>query len=203
MPEITIDDEFGKAIAATVAACRVQSVIEIGSWDGCGSTAVLLASLAEVPNRRLVCVEPDRERHAQLANRVASMPWVETVCSRSVSRAAMTAKTFSDVWQSPYNRLRYPMEAVQEWWDQQHDGPGYLESLADETWDAAVIDGCEFAGYDDFRLLRNRVRVLMLDDVFCAFKCSRAHEELRSDVRWHCIWSSIFVRNGASIWIRQ
>ena len=60
----------------------------------------------------------------------------------------------------------------------------------------------EFAGYDDYRMLRERCRVLMLDDAFHAYKCTQAHAELERDPRWSCVWSSIFVRNGASIWLR-
>lgn len=202
MPEITLGDEFGRAIAATIRDCRVQSVIEIGSWDGAGSTTVLMHALEPMRDKRLVCIEPDAHRHAALQRLVANKPWIATVCSRSVSRQNMTHREFDDVWRSPYNRLLYPEAQVREWFSEQRDGPGYLETLTDERFDAALIDGCEFCGWDDYRLLKNRVRVLMLDDVFHAFKCSRAHEDLRCDPKWSCIWSSAFIRNGASIWVR-
>ena len=202
MPEITLDDAFGRAIADTVRACRVRSFIEVGSWDGTGSTTVLMHALDSVPDHSLTCVEANPERHAALAALTASRPWVRTVCSRSVSRETMAHREFAEVWRSPYNRLRYPEAQVREWWGEQRDGPGYLETLTDERFDAALIDGCEFCGIDDFDLLRDRVRVLMLDDVFHAFKCAEAHEVLCRDKSWSCIWSSAFIRNGASIWVR-
>jgi len=202
MPEITLADEFGRAIAQTIRACNVQSMIEIGSWDGTGSTTVIMQALEPVAGKRLTCIETNPERHAALASLTASREWVTTVCSRSVSRDAMTPQTFEDVWHSPFNRLRYPEQEVRRWWNEQTDGPGHLESLTSETFDAALIDGCEFSGWDDYRLLRDRVRVLMLDDVFHAYKCSRAHAELERDPAWMCAWCSAFVRNGASIWVR-
>jgi hypothetical protein len=206
MPEITLDDEFGRAIAETIRRCRVNTMIEIGSWDGTGSTAVVASALEPMPERRLVCVEPDIHRHAALQRNVAGLPWITTVCRPSVSRAAMTPQTFEDVWRDPYNHLAYPEDLVRQWWREtpadRLGERGYLETLTDERWDAALIDGGEFQGYDDFRLLRDRVRVLMLDDVFHAYKCSRAHAELGRDPRWFCVWCSAFVRNGASIWVR-
>jgi hypothetical protein len=206
MPEITLNDEFGRAIATAIRLCRIESMIEIGSWDGTGSTAVIVSALKDVPEPRLVCVEPDVHRHAALQRVVAGLPWITTVCRPSVSRAAMTPQTFEDVWNDPHNKLTYPKELVREWWDETPpDRPGergYLETLTDERWDAALIDGGEFCGYDDFRLLRDRVRVLMLDDVFHAYKCSRAHWELGRDPRWLCLWCSAFVRNGAAIWVK-
>lgn len=202
MPEITASDAFGQAIAATVAACRISSVIEIGSWDGLGSTTVLMQALQARPSPRLVCVEPNPVRHAALQAVVMDRPWVTTVCRRSVARETMTHQEFATVWRSPFNRLRCDEATVRQWWDEQRTGPGYLEALTDERFDAALIDGCEFSGIDDFRLLKDRVRVLMLDDVFHAFKCAEAHDRLRQDPQWECIWASAFVRNGASIWVR-
>ena len=202
MPEITMNDEFGRAIRRTIEALDVGSVIEVGSWDGTGSTAVLIHALEERPDRRLTCIEPNPERFAALQSFTEQQEWITPVCQRSVSRASMTPQTFDDVWHSPYNRLPYNEGTVRAWWGEQRDGPGYLDSLTSETWDAALIDGCEFCGYDDFRLLKDRVRVLMFDDVFRAYKCARAHEELILDSGWSCIWSSAFYRNGASIWAR-
>lgn len=206
MPEITLHDEFGRAIYKSVAAFRLASVIEIGSWDGTGSTSVLLSALSEMQSPRLTCVEPKPDRHARLQTLVAGIPWVTTVCGPSVCVESYTPRSFDDVWSSPYNRLRYPREEVHRWWQETLSSAsrksGYLETLKDERWDAALIDGCEFAGYDDFRLLKERVRCLMLDDVFSAYKCAQAHDELGRDSRWTCMWSSAFVRNGASIWLR-
>lgn len=204
MPEITLNDEFGRAIAETIKRCRIQSMIEIGSWDGTGSTAVIVSALKDASSPRLVCVEADTQRHEDLRRLVSSVPWIATVCRPSVSRAAMTPQTFEDVWHDRHNRLAYPEHEVRRWWNEMPlaDEAGYLETLTDETWDAALIDGGEFQGYDDFRLLRDRVQVLMLDDVFAAYKCNRAHWELGHDRLWECIWCSAFVRNGAAIWRR-
>jgi hypothetical protein len=203
MPEITLADEFGRAIVSTIRACSVRSVIEVGSWDGTGSTTVIMQALEPFEEKRLTCIEANPERHAALARLVASREWVNTVCSRSVSRHLMTPRRFEDVWRSPYNRLRYPADDVRRWWEEQPEGEGYLDTLTTETWDAALIDGCEFCGWDDYRLLRDRVRVLMLDDVFSAYKCAEADEDLWRRGEWSCLWRSAFVRNGAAIWVRS
>ncbi len=202
-PEITIADDFGRAIFDTIRTLGIRSVIEIGAWDGLGSTSILVRALINAEGRKLTCVEANGQRFAKLKEVTSGFDWIDAVCSRSVSRDAMTAKAFDDVASSPHNHLRYPHELVRQWWDAQCDGPGYLDSLGEETWDAALIDGCEFCGWDDYRLLKPRVRVLMLDDVFHAYKCSQAHYDLGRDPMWGCIWSSAFVRNGASIWVRR
>jgi hypothetical protein len=44
MAEITLNDEFGRAIVLTIQRLSIQSMIEIGSWDGTGSTAVIVSA---------------------------------------------------------------------------------------------------------------------------------------------------------------
>lgn len=206
--EITLQDEFGQTIARTIRAWDFKSVLEIGSFDGEGSTQVFLSALQDVPDRRLVCIEADPIRYALLAERVAGLPGVRCVYGSSITLDSLSLVDFgTDVWQSPYNYLRYPRDVVEGWWRNsvaylaavKH---GFLESSS-ETFDVALIDGDEFTGYDEFRLVKDRVNCLMLDDVFHAFKCHRVHEELRHDPEWRCIWASVFVRNGASIWVRK
>lgn len=206
--EITAQDEFGQAILRTIRAWDFTSVLEIGSFDGEGSTQVFVEALRNVRNPRMVCIEADPIRFARLVNSVADYPWVQCKCTSSISLASLTPKDFDhDVWKSPYNYLRYPKDIVESWWETSRRylasvHVGFLEQ-AEQTFDVALIDGDEFTGYDEYRLVRNRVKCLMLDDAFHAYKCHRVHEELRADPRWRCIWSSVFVRNGAAIWVRK
>jgi len=207
--EITMLDSFGQAIVRTLHAFSFRSVLEIGSFDGLGSTLVFINALASIESPRLVCLEPNAERHARLSAVAAGHTWVEPLCMSSISSASFTPKNFDrDVWQSPYNALRYPRHHVVLWWNEtqafyeQNAAPGFLESSSDE-FDAILVDGDEFSGYDDFRLAKSRCRCLMLDDVFHAYKCNRAHKELLGDDEWRLVWADALVRNGASIWVRK
>jgi hypothetical protein len=207
MPEITLDDEFGRAIAQTILHRGYRSAIEIGSWDGAGSTLLLVSTLCRQAQPRLVAIEAEHDRFAALAARYARHSWVECYHGSSISQASLTPQTFGDVWDSQHNRLRYPREQVESWWHQFKAymatvPSGYLEDH-DDTFDVALIDGSEFTGWDEYLLLRERVRCLMLDDVFSAYKCNRAHESLRSRPEWECVWCSAYVRNGAAIWVRS
>lgn len=80
---------------------------------------------------------------------------------------------------------------------------GYLEANPGESYDVAMIDGSEFTGWDEYRLLRDRVRCFMLDDSFHAYKCVAARVELQNDPQWSLVWASSFVRNGAAIFVKK
>ena len=206
--EITSADTFGQAIAGTVRALAIEAVLEVGSFDGLGSTKVFIEALRHAAAPRLTCLEADPERYRDLVLNTIRYPWVECVCQSSISMDSLTPRDFDcDVWDSPFNALRYPREMVRGWWDEtlRHltdVEAGYLETNR-EPYDAALIDGNEFCGYDDYRLVKDRVRCLMLDDVFHAYKCARAHRELTDDPAWRLVWCDSGVRNGAAIWMRK
>lgn len=206
--EITRHDEFGQAIIRTIRECAFESVLEIGSWDGLGSTQVLIEALAHAQSPSLVCIEANASRYVQLVQTVSHHAWVRPLFGSSITRASLTPQSFDEVWQSPHNALRYPKETVRGWWDEslaclEDARTGHLETLGDKQFDVVLVDGCEFTGFDDYRLAKPRTQCLMLDDVHHAYKCNRAHTELKLDPEWRLLWESDRVRNGASIWIRK
>jgi len=208
MPEITAADPFGRAIIQTIREHGFETVLEIGAWDGTGSTRVFVEALSHAQDPLLVCLEANAARHELLAANVAGLSWVRPLLGSSITLESLTPKTFDEVWDSPHNRLRYPREMVRQWWDQTQAflaevNVGFLECLDDETFDVVLIDGDEFAGFDDYRLAKPHARCLMLDDVHHAYKCSRAHVELAGDPEWRLAWEDATVRNGAAIWVRR
>ena len=60
--------------------------------------------------------------------------------------------------------------------------------------DVILLDGGEFTTYYEFQLLKNRCKILMLDDVNVD-KCKLIVQELSSDPSWKII-KQINIRNG-------
>jgi hypothetical protein len=208
MPEVTLKDSFGKAMDRTIRDYRFQSCLELGSFDGDGSTQVIIQALAAGRNPRLVCIEADPERFKNLVANTSGFPWVRNVCASTISRSSFTLSDFDrDVWNSPHNHLEFPYEQVKGWWNEgleflESAGDGFLDTSS-EAFDVVLIDGGEFCGYDEFRLVKDRSQCLLLDDVFKAYKNSRVHAELLSDPHWKLVWEDRMVRHGASIFVRS
>jgi hypothetical protein len=55
-----------------------------------------------------------------------------------------------------------------------------------EMFDVLLLDGGEFTTYYEFQLLKNRCKILMLDDTNCD-KCKLIVQELKSDTSWKII----------------
>jgi len=138
-----------------------------------------------------------RATHSSGLCRQASLGW-----------DSFSARDFEkDVWGSSFNSLRYPKEQVAGWHAEdmariQQLSRGFLEDST-EQWDAVLIDGGEFFGWDEFRLLRSRSRCFFLDDAFHAFKTFRARVELSQDPDWRLVWSDSRIRNGAAIFVHR
>lgn len=211
MPEITNRDAFGSAMRGVVLDFKIYHVLEIGAFDGDGSTIVLAEALAcKKASVSLVSLEYSPARFRNLSANAASFSFVKPINASSIGKHSFTAWDFeSDVWNTPYNGLKYPKEQVREWHQQdvalmQTIDAGYLDSVpAPGPWDAVLIDGGEFAGYDEFRLVKNRTKCLFLDDCFSAYKTNRVRQELAKSLEWKLIWEGPHVRNGGAIFVRN
>ncbi len=208
MRDITLNDPFGKAIYDTICSYGFTSCLELGSLDGEGSTQAFIKALSKTRNPRLVCLEANPERFKNLVKSTQKHPWVENVCDSTLSLASFSLSDFDkDVWNSPYNKLKCSYEEFKSWWEPDFSfiknvTSGYLE-YSNEHFDAVLIDGSELCGYDEYRLVKDRVQCLMLDDAFHAFKNNRVHQELLKDKSWKLIFEDPNIRNGASIFIRS
>ena len=79
---------------------------------------------------------------------------------------------------------------------------GFLDNSKD-IWDAVLIDGGEFCGYDEYRGVKYRTKCIMLDDCYRSFKTTRVRKELLMDPDWQLEWEDIYRRNGAAIFVHK
>lgn len=216
MPEITLNDEFGQAISNTIEKYCYTKNLEIGSWDGTGSTQCFIAGMEKLPiafdnNRVLHCVEISPERFLQLADNTKQYEWITSFYMSSITKEQFIPKSFDEIWDSPFNHLPegelvFPKEMVKGWYDEDmvklsSISKGFLTSKHCLPWyDAVLIDGSEFTGYSEFTLLKDKTKCFMLDDVFTAFKCAQIYDELLyDDPDWELLEFNKTLRNGYAI----
>jgi len=209
MAEITLQDDFGVAMKNCIQGYAIQKILEIGAFDGDGSTQVLAQALAAKKGEKvLVSLEEKPERFKNLVANTRDYPFVRAVQASSLGWNSFSARDFEkDVWSSPFHGLRYSKEQVAGWHAEdmvriQQLSRGFLEDSTEE-WDAVLIDGSEFIGWDEFRLLRSRSRCFFLDDAFHAFKTFRVRVELSQDPDWRLVWADPHLRNGAAIYVHR
>ena len=213
MGEITKADAFGAAIARIVGEREYRFNLELGSWDGTGSTMCFVDGMIGMFGKKLLqCVEIDRDRFKTLELNTAPFPWVKAYNVSTIGKKDFLPKSFDEIWNSPHNnnrlgRQEFPRDLVETWYNAdlpRLGGEGFLTS-ADVLpfYDAVLIDGSEFTGYSEFALLRDKTKCFFLDDVFHAYKCAQIYNELSVHPAWRLLEEGKDLRNGYAIFERR
>ena len=157
MGEISIHDEFGSEIIKTVEKYNLNTILEIGSWDGTGSTSCFIHAIEKLTGeKKLTCLEVNTDRYNQLVDNTKQHNWVECHNNTSISYDQLLEKDFNNIWYSDYNGLLeapYPPTKIQAegWFNEDVDNlkkfnPAFL--MKDTSfYEGVLIDGGEFFGY--------------------------------------------------------
>lgn len=217
MPEIETTDEFGINITEAIKTHGLCINLEIGSHDGTGSTQCIINGIEFLResgkwNVSLQCVEQNPFRYIELCKNVVHLSYVHTYNMSSIDRASFVPRNFDEIWESKFNNhknnTQYPRDMVESWYNEdvlKFNDIGFLNNqfYIYPEYDSVLIDGGEFAGYSEFKLLKDKTRCFFLDDVHKAYKCAQIYDELLHDDQWKLIAENPDVRNGYAIFIRK
>lgn len=208
MGEINLADDFGRAIVSTINKYNINNVLEIGSWDGTGSTACFIEALRDKNNSSLTCLEMRKERYNQLIENTKNFNFVKCYNESTISSKSLLHKNFDEIWASEYNKIRESnRNIVQSWYNDDMSmlsniELGFLERT-NNTYDGVLIDGGEFFGYSEYQLLKDRTKCFFLDDCVYGFKNRQVGEELNNSEEWKLVAGSKTVRNGFAVFIKN
>jgi hypothetical protein len=208
--EIHLNEPFGYEIFQTVIKYNLLDNLEIGSWDGEGSTSCFVSAMDHLSGAKsLQCIEIIEEKYRVLVDRYKNKDFVKCFLGSSISLSSLIDNNFGTIWNSQFNKIPqnlYSRDLVKSWFDRDvvtiGKSPSFIESYSDKVYDSVLIDGGEFTGYSEFVLLKDRTRVFFLDDVHHAFKCNQAYHILLQDSSWSLICDRPDVRNGFAIFIK-
>lgn len=194
MGQITLETEFGKELRTLAANPKYKVFVEVGTWDGQGSTKCLVEGLKDRDDGAgLYSFEANRDWW-----RVASSYWKdqEVTPLRVIwGRLAERMMTDTEVCQHPlYEKVKEHF-ALHYTQDERDFKSAPLVRM--RACDVAILDGGEFCGEWDWKALEPLApRVVCLDDI----KVMKNAEVFRKLVAegWLPVWVSD-ERNGAAI----
>lgn len=215
MGEINNYDKFGAAIIDTVIQKKLYHILEIGSWDGTGSTQCFIEGLRRLNSDSiaLTCLEVEPDRFASLVENTKHLDWVKCHNRSSISYKNLVYKDFNLMWNSPHNGIPKhdhtdKKNLVEQWFKTDTDNikrfeTGFLEDYPNTVYDGVLIDGSEFTGFSEFKLLKHRTNVFFLDDYYAAFKTREVARNLEADPDWVTLVAQPHLRNGFAIIARR
>jgi len=209
-PEIK-NDAFYTAIQKICREEDIETVLEIGSSSGGGSTEAFVTGLRENSNHpKLFCMEVSKTRFAELEKRYEKDDFVKCYNVSSISLEKFPKKSeVIDFYHNTRNNLRlYPLEQVLGWLEQDKeyvknsavasDGIQIIKQENNiELFDLVLIDGSEFTGNAELDEVYG-AKYILLDDI-TTFKNYHSHYKLLADNNYILIAENKNIRNGYSI----
>jgi glycosyltransferase involved in cell wall biosynthesis len=213
-PEV-FEDEFYEAIVNLASCASIDSVLEIGSSSGEGSTLAWVEGLRQNPRHpKLFCMEVSRVRWGALKDRWEGEGFVECFLGSSVRPDQFPTPAqvvhFLKTVDGPLRE--YPVEQVLGWLE---EDLAYIEKenvpcdcIAEikrargiEHFGAVLIDGSEFTGDAELDEVYG-AEFILLDDTR-TYKCHSARQRLLHDPGYEMIADNPTLRHGYSIFQRR
>jgi hypothetical protein len=194
--EVPIISSKGKIIIKYVKENDLKNIVEIGTWNGLGSTRCFLLALEGNNNTNFFTLETNKEKLEIAKNNLLSLTrencnflWGSILRSSDIQN---TEQIFPELLKNS-EFIRWHNIDVENI----NLSPNVLDKIPTEI-DFLLLDGGEFTTYYEFVLLFPRcTKFIALDDVNVS-KCKEIRRILKSNPKWKEIQYSD-ERNGFSL----
>lgn len=213
-PEIK-NDAFYNVIYRLAQDASISTILEIGSSSGDGSTEAFVTAIEKNLNRpTLFCMEISKPRFEALQKRYGHTSHVRcyNVSSVPLEVFPLEQELITFMQTTPTNLNMYGITTVLGWLRQDIE---YVQSSnvpqngveiikkenSIEHFDMVLIDGSEFTGMAEFKLIYG-ARYILLDDIN-AFKNYANYQQLLSDPAYELLEKNKTLRNGYAVFKKK
>jgi len=197
--QITESSGMGHFLSSLIRLNNFRSVVEIGTWNGKGSTACILNALRSKDPyfrslTRFYTIELYKEMYdvaVQNLSEFAHWPNVKLLYGRIIEKEQLLWFNHQDIDFSndDHAKLWYRRDI-----EELNKAPNILHELPPII-DLLILDGGEYSTYPEYELLHDRSRYMLLDDTN-VLKCAKIRNELLQSRDHTVIIDAINDRNG-------
>jgi hypothetical protein len=187
------NDEFSIDIRRYATDPNNRTFLEIGTWNGLGSTKAFADGFAQRKDEDYIfySLECNADKCADAARLYAGNPRIHILNEVIWNQEPID---FYEVFPQCISNSMF-----KHWHEVDLLNMQKCEVFLDRpeipaVFDVILLDGGEFTTYYEFQLLKNRCKILMMDDVNVD-KCSKIVQEIRADSSWRILKQSN-IRNG-------
>lgn len=135
-PEVRTKDFFGRTLQRVIRTYRPKRILDIGAWDGHGTTTCLLSKLTYEPDF-IDCVELITDRANMISREIVPLfPFVRVHNTSTILYDDFSYKDFDrDLWSSLPDRAknRINMTEVLDAWNREEAARNHARSLGQNT----------------------------------------------------------------------
>lgn len=194
--QINIGTPCGDLIYNITKREDVNTIVEIGTWNGEGSTMCVIKSLMDLKIKKdFISVElyPDMYEKANLFLSKYK-DYVTLLNGRIIE--------YEDAFWFDHNSINFMSdEHARLYYKKDLD---YLKTTIDvfekipEKIDLLILDGGEYTTYPEWIKLKDKTKIVVLDDSKI-LKCSKIRQEILDSGNYQILYDNLNVRNGFSV----
>ncbi len=178
----------------------VNSIVEIGTWTGLGSTMCLIQGIINSGKKKeFISLELYPEMHwLSIENLFKYLEYVKIINGKIIE--------YDDVFWFDHNKLIKSNDLhAKLFYKKDMDYVKKIKNVLDSIpkhIDLLVLDGGEYTTYPEWQKLKDRVKIVVLDDTNI-LKCSRIRNEIISSNQYDIIYDNLYNRNGFSVFEKK
>lgn len=199
--QINRSTKFGELIFDLAKDNRFKTFLEIGTWNGQGSTRCFLDGLGKRDDDwSFYSLESNKELHD-----LAKDFWSESLPSGAkLIHGRIVDPTEIPSLDELSSLADFKPEHIQ-WYEcdvHDYDECENVYDLLPDLFDVVLLDGGEFSTYAEYNKIKDNAKNILLDDTNM-FKCNRIANELKASREWSCVVRETEERNGFAFFKRE
>jgi hypothetical protein len=197
--QINIDQDFGKIIYELTMDVDNKTFVDIGTWNGLGSTKCFIEGMKSNKDSVLYTIENNSEKHEY-----AKSIWLDTIEKNNLNvnflNGTLIKNDEIDHWLSENN---IPLNEEQKYWLTIDKTNSVNNIILDcKSIDILLIDGSDYSGYLELILLKDISKYVLLDDVN-SLKNEMARQYLLDSDAFELVSEDLDSRNGYSVFKKK
>lgn len=194
--QINLDTQLGKKIFNLVFENNFENILDIGTWNGLGTTNCILSALEKKNNftTKLFTVELYEEMYEIASNNLKNFSKLENFImlnGRIID--------YEEIFWFDHKTLNFSEDAHARLWFTEDlkrlFNAKSIKNLLPEKIDLVILDGGEYTTYPEWVYLKNKIKYFILDDTK-TLKCSKIREEVLNNKNYSIIEDNLSERNG-------
>lgn len=158
--QINLNDEAGLNIKKICERADVNNIVEIGTWNGMGSTLCIYNAIKNT-SKRLISLETSKEMYDIAFNFYKDKKEV-SIINGFISNELLDFDSLDDSFFTDYDK-NTKLSWYKEDLNNMSKCQNALDLLPDEI-DFLILDGGEFSSWQEYLILKDRSKIIFLDD---------------------------------------
>lgn len=207
--QINLNTKFGRIINDISKLEKNKIFVEIGTWNGQGTTYCVMDSLLKREDKtEFYSLECSYDKYLE-----ASLLWKKILIPDYLEKSDILKILHGRIIEikelydkKELNKLDGFNEDWYKWYDDDINNlkkcPNVLSNIPEKI-DVLILDGGEFSTLAEFNVLKNKIKNYIILDDCAVLKCKEVYNLLQQDNNWKLLTEDLNDRNGYAIFYKN